>query len=72
MLSNKREFLFSVNNGFRNFQFIKLSMSWDRDYDMGLNEKGIVVRYPAEDRFLSFPKCPDWLQGPPSIILNGF
>ena len=31
-----------------------------------------VIRIPVGERFFCFPKCPDWLWGPPSLLFNGY
>jgi hypothetical protein len=37
----------------------------------GLNDWGVEVLVPVGSRIFTYPYCPDWLQGPPSLLSSG-
>jgi hypothetical protein len=38
----------------------------------GKDDGGVGVRVPVGSRIFSPPRCPDWLWGPPNLLLNGY
>jgi hypothetical protein len=38
----------------------------------GLDDRGVGVQVPVGSRIFSSPHHPDWLLGPPSLLLNGY
>jgi hypothetical protein len=59
--------------------YCTLSILWSRQESRdssvtgyALNEGGVRVRVPVRSRIFSFPRCPDRLWGPPSLLSNGY